>query len=160
MLDNEQLVTNIEEIKAAIERVTPAKVLCVFSTTSCFAPRTPDNVVEIAKLCKEHDVFHVVNNAYGLQCGKITNDLNQAQKSGRLDVLISSTDKNFMVPVGGSIIYGPTKKGLVEKINKFYPGRASASPLMDLFLTFLQMGETNLKRLLSERKNNYLYLKE
>ena len=48
---------------------------------------------------KRHDIFHVVNNAYGLQCGKITNDLNQAHKQGKLDVLISSTDKNFMVPV-------------------------------------------------------------
>ena len=75
-------------------------------------------------------------------------ELNTANKKGKLDVLISSTDKNFMVPVGGSIIYSPKKKDLVEKINKFYPGRASSSPLMDLFLTFLQCGETNLKSLL------------
>lgn len=93
-----------------------------------------------------------MNNAYGLQCGKITNELNLAHKQGRLDVLISSTDKNFMVPVGGSIIYAPVKKHLCEKINKFYPGRASASPLMDLFLTYLQMGESTLKGLLAERK--------
>ena len=56
-----------------------------------------------------------------------------------------------MVPVGGSLIYSPASKksgSLVEKINKFYPGRASASPLMDLFLTFLQMGELKLKGLL------------
>ena len=65
-----------------------------------------------------------------------------------------------MVPVGGSIIYAPVKKHLVEKINKFYPGRASASPLMDLFLTLLQMGEVNLWRLLNERKQNFAYLKE
>ena len=65
-----------------------------------------------------------------------------------------------MVPVGGSIIYGPVKKHWIEKINKFYPGRASAGPLMDLFLTFLQMGEINLRSLLAERKQNYTYLKE
>lgn len=100
-----------------------------------------------------------MNNAYGLQCGKITNDLNLANKQGRLDVLISSTDKNFMVPVGGSLIYTPVKKHLCEKINKFYPGRANASPLMDLFLTFLQMGEAKLRQLLTERKANYAYLK-
>lgn len=149
VINNEQLVTDMEAINAAIERVGANKVLCVFSTTSCFAPRTPDKVVDIAKVCKQHDLFHVVNNAYGLQCGKITNDLNQAHKQGKLDILISSTDKNFMVPVGGSVIYAPVKKHLVEKINKFYPGRASASPLMDLFLTFLQMGETQLKSLLA-----------
>ena len=51
-VDGEQLVTNLAEINAAIERVTPEKVLCIFSTTSCFAPRTPDKVIEIAKICK------------------------------------------------------------------------------------------------------------
>jgi len=137
LIDGDELVTNLHEINAAIERVSAAKVLCVFSTTSCFAPRNPDKVVEIAKTCKQHNIFHVVNNAYGLQCSKITNDLNQAHKQGNIDVLISSTDKNFLVPVGGSIIYAPVKKHLVEKINKFYPGRASAAPLMDLFLTLL-----------------------
>ena len=65
-----------------------------------------------------------------------------------------------MVPVGGSIIYAPVKKHLIEKINKFYPGTASAAPLMDLFLTYLQMGETTLRSLLAERKQNYAYLKE
>lgn len=57
-----------------------------------------------------------------------------------MDALISSTDKNFMVPVGGSVIYSHKKKDLIEKINKFYPGRASAGPTLDLFITFLQMG--------------------
>ena len=75
-------------------------------------------------------------------------------------MLISSTDKNFMVPVGGSIVYSPLKKQWVDKINKFYPGRASGSPLVDLFITFLEMGESNLKRLLKERKENFVYLKE
>lgn len=53
-----------------------------------------------------------------------------------------------MVPVGGSIIYCPKKKDLVEKINKFYPGRASGGPIMDLFITYLEMGEKNLRELL------------
>ena len=60
------MVTNLSGITEAIESVTPDKVLCVFSTTSCFAPRTPDNVVEIAKICKQQGIYHVVNNAYGL----------------------------------------------------------------------------------------------
>lgn len=45
-----------------------------------------------------------------------------------------------MVPVGGSIIYSPKKKDLIEKINQFYPGRASGGPIVDLFITYLQMG--------------------
>ena len=56
-----------------------------------------------------------------------------------------------MVPVGGSIIYSPqpqkTKSdiGIIEKINRIYPGRASSGPIHDLFITYLEMGENNLK---------------
>jgi O-phospho-L-seryl-tRNASec:L-selenocysteinyl-tRNA synthase len=53
-----------------------------------------------------------------------------------------------MVPVGGSIIYSPTKKDLIDKINKFYPGRASGAPIIDLFITYLQMGQTTMKSLM------------
>src|SRR4051812_893432 len=81
-------------------------------------------------------------------------------QQGRVDALISSTDKNFMVPVGGSIIYSPKKKDLIEQINKFYPGRASGAPIVDLFITYLQMGELTLRQLLQERKDNYNYLKK
>jgi O-phospho-L-seryl-tRNASec:L-selenocysteinyl-tRNA synthase len=83
-----------------------------------------------------------------LQCSRITADLNLCHKKGVVDVIISSTDKNFMVPVGGSIIYSPKKKDIVDKINKFYPGRAGAGPIIDLFITYLQMGENTLKNLL------------
>ena len=71
-----------------------------------------------------------------------------------------------MVPVGGSIIYSPqgpkTKDGvgIIEKINRNYPGRASAGPIHDLFITYLEMGETNLKKLLIQRKENYNFLLE
>jgi O-phospho-L-seryl-tRNASec:L-selenocysteinyl-tRNA synthase len=83
------------------------------SITSCFAPRAYDKVVEIAEICKSNQLHHVINNAYGLQCTKISSNITEAIKNGRVDALISSTDKNFMVPVGGSIIYAPKKKDLV-----------------------------------------------
>jgi O-phospho-L-seryl-tRNASec:L-selenocysteinyl-tRNA synthase len=41
-------------------------VLCMISTTSCFAPRGYDLVEDIGKLCKTNEVAHVVNNAYGI----------------------------------------------------------------------------------------------
>ena len=122
------------------------------TTTSCFAPRAIDSIEEVGILCKEFDVFHMVNNAYGLQCSRIASDLAATLKKGRLDVLVSSTDKNFMVPVGGSIVYSPHKKQIVDKVSKMYPGRASAAPIIDLFVTLLSMGETVLKQLLKERK--------
>lgn len=123
-------------------------MLCVLSTTSCFAPRAIDNVEDIGTLCKEFDVYHMVNNAYGLQCSRIAQDLMSCCQKGRLDVLVSSTDKNFMVPVGGSIVYSPKKKDIVDKINKMYPGRASGSPIVDLFVTQLSMGESTFRSLL------------
>lgn len=61
----DELSTNLEGIEKAIEE-KKGKVLCVFSTTSCFAPRAYDRVAEIAVICKKNDIFHVINNAYGL----------------------------------------------------------------------------------------------
>jgi len=52
------------------------------STTSCFAPRVPDKVEEVALLAKKYGVFHVVNNAYGLWCSKIANALKEASRKG------------------------------------------------------------------------------
>ena len=45
----------------------------------------------------------------------------QANRVGRVDVFVQSTDKNFMVPVGGSIIAG-FDKNLIKDIGKMYPG--------------------------------------
>ena len=41
--------------------------------------------------------------------------INKADKVGDITLLISSTDKNFMVPVGGSFIYS-SKENMVQKI--------------------------------------------
>ncbi len=57
------------------------------------------------------------------------------------------------------MIYSHKKHDLIEKINNFYPGRASNGSIMDLFLTFLEMGQVTMKSLVKERKENYEYLK-
>jgi O-phospho-L-seryl-tRNASec:L-selenocysteinyl-tRNA synthase len=63
----EELQTDMEAINAILEdEQYKGKVLCVISTTSCFAPRAVDSVVEIAQAAKKAGIFHVVNNAYGL----------------------------------------------------------------------------------------------
>jgi O-phospho-L-seryl-tRNASec:L-selenocysteinyl-tRNA synthase len=79
------------------------EILCVISTTSCFAPRNPDNVEVIGQLARKYKVFHLVNNAYGLQCSKTVDMLNRTISKGLVDYIVQSTDKNFCVPVGGSI---------------------------------------------------------
>ena len=45
----------------------------------------------------------------------------QAARVGRVDAFVQSTDKNFMVPVGGSVIAG-FDKAFIELIGKTYPG--------------------------------------
>lgn len=54
-----------------------------------------------------------MNNAYGLQSPSVLKKIDAAILNGRIDVLVSSTDKNFMVPVGGSIIYA-TDKSIIK----------------------------------------------
>jgi O-phospho-L-seryl-tRNASec:L-selenocysteinyl-tRNA synthase len=117
------------------------RVMCVLSTTSCFAPRQPDSVDSIAKLCTRYHCAHVINNAYGLQCPQICKLINRAHTVGRVDAVIHSTDKNFCVPVGGAIICS-SNSGLLNDIASLYPGRASAAPIIDLFITLLSMGES------------------
>lgn len=60
---------------------------------------------------------------------------------------MSSTDKNLMVPVGGAIVMSPAKES-IKHLSQLYPGRASASPMIDLMITLLNMGEIGLKKLL------------
>lgn len=157
-LENDEITTNVEEIEKKILELGTENILAIFSTTSCFAPRVPDDIIELAKLAKKYQIFHVVNNAYGLQCSKIINSINLAHNVGSVDLIVQSTDKNFMVPVGGSIVFSE-KKELIKDLASLYPGRASSAPIVDLFITFLSMGRKGLKNLLSERKENYNYLK-
>lgn len=122
----------------------------VVSTTSCFAPRVPDDVEQIAKLCLQYNVPHVINNAYGLQCNKCVHSVEVACRMGRVDAVIQSTDKNFMVPVGGCIVSSPNAEFL-QQVSQIYPGRASLSPVLDLFVTLLEMGQDGYENLRRSR---------
>jgi O-phospho-L-seryl-tRNASec:L-selenocysteinyl-tRNA synthase len=42
-------------------------------------------------------------------------------------------------------------KSVIDNVGKVYAGRASSSPIVDLFITLLSMGLTGYKRLLDER---------
>jgi O-phospho-L-seryl-tRNASec:L-selenocysteinyl-tRNA synthase len=98
-MDGDQVVTDVEAMEGALKEYGD-EVLAVITTTSCFAPRVPDSVDEVAKLCKAHEVCHVINNAYGLQCARTSKLINRACVVGRVDAVVCSTDKNFLVPVG------------------------------------------------------------
>ncbi|GFS24281.1 O-phosphoseryl-tRNA(Sec) selenium transferase [Elysia marginata] len=157
VIEGDELRTDLTAISEKIQELGAENILCIMSTTSCFAPRAPDRLEEIGTTCKEHDIPHVVNNAYGLQSTKCTHLLQQAARVGRVDAFVQSLDKNFMVPVGGAIIAG-FDKNFINEIGKTYPGRASATPTVDLFITLLSLGANGYQQLLDKRKEMYSYL--
>ena len=88
----------------------------------------------------------MINNAYGIWCTKIAHLIKEGTKKGEVSLVVQSTDKNFMVPVGGSFVFS-NQKELLEKVSAKYPGRASGSPVVDLFITLLSMGKEHIHRL-------------
>jgi O-phospho-L-seryl-tRNASec:L-selenocysteinyl-tRNA synthase len=108
VLEGDQVRTDVEAVRAAIAGAGGADaVVCVLTTSSCFAPRGADRLLEVAKLCAELGCGHVVNNAYGVQSAALCEALTTACRRGRVDAFVQSTDKNFMVPVGGAIVAAP-----------------------------------------------------
>jgi O-phospho-L-seryl-tRNASec:L-selenocysteinyl-tRNA synthase len=191
-VEGDELRTDVEGIRAAVAAAGGADaVVAVLSTTSCFAPRAPDRVVEVGQLCAELGVPHVVNHAYGLQAAGLCGVLNEACRGwppppprpggggggggggdgvappsgpgeggggkraspapSRVDLWVASTDKNFCVPVGGAVVGSPCPAALA-RVSEMYPGRASLSPIVDLFVTLLGMGVKGLHALLAQRR--------
>ncbi|KAM9836702.1 O-phosphoseryl-tRNA(Sec) selenium transferase isoform 1-T1 [Aulostomus maculatus] len=185
VLEGDELRTDLEAVERKIEALGAENILCVHSTTSCFAPRVPDRLEELATMCAKYDIPHIVNNAYGVQSSKCMHLIQQVGSSrhpwplishntrkhhviecvvhhqgarvGRIDAFVQSLDKNFMVPVGGAIIAG-FDESFIQDISKMYPGRASASPSLDILITLLTLGVNGYKKLLSERKEIYAFL--
>ncbi|KAK3566728.1 hypothetical protein QTP86_004465 [Hemibagrus guttatus] len=106
---------------------------------------------ELAVMCAKYSIPHIVNNAYGVQSSKCMHLIQQGARVGRIDAFVQSLDKNFMVPVGGAIIAG-FDEDFIKEISKIYPGRASASPSLDVLITLLSLGARGYKKLLAERK--------
>jgi O-phospho-L-seryl-tRNASec:L-selenocysteinyl-tRNA synthase len=156
--NGDELNTDVSAIEQLLTKIPLEEILCVITTTSCFAPRAFDDIISVSELCVKYDIPHLVNNAYGLQSSKCCHLIQTAAIKGRVDAFVQSTDKNFMVPVGGSIIAG-FDKTFIDDISKFYPGRASASPSLDLLITLLSVGKNKFKTLLNERKENFEKLK-
>lgn len=54
-------------------------------------------------------------------------------RKGRVDAFVQSTDKNFMVPVGGTIIAG-FDKSFIGKISQCYPGKLKIMFIIHFYL--------------------------
>ncbi|CAG9535543.1 unnamed protein product [Cercopithifilaria johnstoni] len=147
------LITDLTALKVVLEK-QKNEIIAVLSTTSCFAPRQPDDLAAIGELCAKYGVKHLVNNAYGLQSPECRNRIQEAGLAGYIDAFIQSTDKNFLVPVGGSIVATFDEKSL-NIIANFYPGRASIVPSRDLLITLLQLGKIGLRELYNTQQTNF-----
>uniref|UniRef100_A0A8C7KJ18 O-phosphoseryl-tRNA(Sec) selenium transferase n=1 Tax=Oncorhynchus kisutch TaxID=8019 RepID=A0A8C7KJ18_ONCKI len=131
ILEGDELRTDLESVDLKMQELGAENIICVHSTTSCFAIQSWLNR-ELATMCAKYDILHVVNNAYGVQSSKCMHFLQQGARVGRIDAFVQSLDKNFMVPVGG--------------ISRMYPGQASASPCPDVLITLLTMGASGYRR--------------
>lgn len=158
-LVGDELRTDVQQLEKVINGVGAENVLCVLTTTSCFAPRAPDRLPEVARLCKSLDIPHLVNNAYGVQSTKCMHSIQEAMAVGRVDAFVQSTDKNFLVPVGGAIVASQSED-FIRGVAQTYPGRASSSPTVDVFITLLSLGWHGYHQLTLERKEHYKYLRE
>lgn len=152
----EQLETDLDALLQCIAISGGADaIVAIMTTVSCFAPRACDDVVGVGKICAEMGIPHLVNCAYGLQSSIAMGRLNNCP---RVDAIVGSLDKNFMVPVGGAWLVAP--KVISESVAALYAGRASSSSIIDLFITVLAMGKAGYRKLLEQRRECFRYFKE
>ncbi|MHA1805618.1 MAG: O-phosphoseryl-tRNA(Sec) selenium transferase [Promethearchaeota archaeon] len=135
------------------------KCYAILSITSFFPPRESDDIKEISKFAQEHDLVHVVINAYGVQSSEWMKLIRSAIDAGRIDAIIQSSDKNFLTPVGGAIIATPHNE-IMEKISQTYAGRANATPIVQFLASALSLGIKGYENLLKEQQDNRKLLEE
>jgi O-phospho-L-seryl-tRNASec:L-selenocysteinyl-tRNA synthase len=154
-LEGDAVIVPPERVEEAIDEETVA----ILSTTTFFPPREPDDVKEIAKIAQEHDVPHVINNAYGVQSREIMKRIRSAVDAGRVDAVVQSTDKNFLTPIGGAIVAAPEQENL-DEVSEQYAGRATAAPATQFLAAILALGIKNYENLRDEQEKNREYLEE
>ncbi len=136
VLNEDKVECDLGELERLIASHKDAAVL---GTTTFFPPRSPDPVKEIAKLCEEHGLSFIINNAYGVQSREVMNLIRASIDAGRVDVVIQSGDKNFLAPVGSSIVVSPDAT-TINHIAETYAGRATAAPIAQTLAALLALG--------------------
>lgn len=145
----------VEDIETNIDNDCYA----IISLTSFFPPREPDNLKEISKIAQEKNLVHIIINAYGVQNPEWMKLIRSAIDAGRVDAIIQSTDKNFLTPVGGALIASPIKEN-IRRISQSYPGRASATPVVNFLISMLSLGIKGYQNLIEEQQLNRKLLEE
>jgi O-phospho-L-seryl-tRNASec:L-selenocysteinyl-tRNA synthase len=147
--------TDVPAFEAALSAAADGSgppVAAILATTSCFAPRQPDDIPALAALARRFDVPLIVNNAYGVQSPAARRAINRAVATGgRVDMVVQSCDKNFLTPVGGAVAFSPDAAA-IPRLQQFYAGRASAVPVTDMVVTLLEMGKSGWQQVLADRE--------
>ena len=128
---------------------------CVVSSTSCFAPRAttaswrwPRCAPSSTSATREQRVRRAV--PVPVRAG------HQGVARGRVDGVVQSTDKNFLVPVGGAVLVSPARDPALTdavqniprpRIHRAIPGRAHHAP---------QPGRRGVARLTREDAFEYM----
>jgi O-phospho-L-seryl-tRNASec:L-selenocysteinyl-tRNA synthase len=154
-IDGDAVRVPVEDISHAADK----NCCAILSTTTFFPPREPDSIKEIAKIAEEQTIFHIINNAYGVQSREIMREIRSAVDAGRVDAIVQSTDKNFLTPVGGAVIASPDDK-FAEKVATQYAGRASASPIYQFLAAILSLGIEGYEKLRDTQESNRLLLQK
>ena len=161
LIEGDQIVTDLEALELLLKESSGnGSIRAVVSCVSCFAPRSPDKLVQIGRLCRKYRVGHVVNAAYGGTSERACNLINNTLiEGGRIDAVVMSLDKNFEVPVGGAVVFGPEEE-LIERIGSRWPGRAGASHIIDLFIALLSKGQKGILAAKTDRIEAFNHFKK
>ncbi|MGY5881368.1 MAG: O-phosphoseryl-tRNA(Sec) selenium transferase [Candidatus Thorarchaeota archaeon] len=163
-LDEVQIPTVIEEDAVRMDlgefekSIKKSEACAVLATTTFFPPRESDPVKQIARFCSDYDIPFVINNAYGVQSQEIMKQIRSAIDAGRVDAIVQSSDKNFLTPVGGSIVVSP-KSEIITWTSDTYAGRASAAPVIQTLAALLSLGHERYKELQNHQLENLALLK-
>ncbi|MHA1672109.1 MAG: O-phosphoseryl-tRNA(Sec) selenium transferase [Promethearchaeota archaeon] len=155
---DEGVFTTIEDLTTAYDQY-PNEIAAIVSSSAFFAPRVPDNLKEIAKFARDHNLIHIINHAYGVQSIHLNELIRSAIDAGRVDAIVQSTDKCFLTPVGGAVISSPNPE-LLKTTSRIYAGRASAGPIVHLLVSLLSMGKQGYLEKIQMQQENFIILTE
>ena len=156
VVESDAVRVDLGELETNIART---KSCAVLATTTFFPPRESDPVKQIARLCSDHDIPFVINNAYGVQSQDIMKQIRSAIDAGRVDAVIQSSDKNFLAPIGGSIVVSQNPE-IIKWTADTYAGRATAAPVIQTLAALLALGHEKYKELQKQQLENLALLKD
>ena len=156
VVESDAVRVDLGELETNIART---KSCAILATTTFFPPRESDPVKQIARLCSDHDIPFVINNAYGVQSQDIMKQIRSAIDAGRVDAVIQSSDKNFLAPIGGSIVVSQNPE-IIKWTADTYAGRATAAPVIQTLAALLALGHEKYKELQKQQLENLALLKD